>query len=109
MRNARRRESAKCAKSNGDPGAIRTRDPQLRRSTRESLKSKANSNSYETFHVGLVPAGDRLSGLDGGELCALLFERCIYKEMRFRDSRSSESVRTRSAIIGKPDKTRWVK
>ncbi len=31
MRNARRGELAKCAKSNGDPGAIRTRDPQLRR------------------------------------------------------------------------------
>ena len=31
MRNARRREFAKCAKLNGDPGAIRSRDPQLRR------------------------------------------------------------------------------
>jgi len=36
MRNARRHESAKCAKQNGDPGAIRTRDPQLRRLLRES-------------------------------------------------------------------------
>ena len=31
IRNARRSKSAKCAKRNGDPGAIRTRDPQLRR------------------------------------------------------------------------------
>jgi hypothetical protein len=36
IRNARRSKSAKCAKSNGDPGAIRTRDPQLRRLFRES-------------------------------------------------------------------------
>ncbi len=36
MRNARRCESAKCAKTNGDPGAIRTRDPQLRRLFRKS-------------------------------------------------------------------------
>jgi hypothetical protein len=31
MGNARRSKSANCAKSNGDPGAIRTHDPQLRR------------------------------------------------------------------------------
>jgi hypothetical protein len=31
MRNARTSKSAKCAKTNGNPGAIRTRDPQLRR------------------------------------------------------------------------------
>jgi hypothetical protein len=36
MRNARRSRFAKCAKTNGDPGAIRTRDPQLRRLFRES-------------------------------------------------------------------------
>jgi hypothetical protein len=36
MRNARTSKSAKCAKTNGDPGAIRTRDPQLRRLFRES-------------------------------------------------------------------------
>jgi hypothetical protein len=31
MRNARRGEPAKSAKTNGDPASIRTRDPQLRR------------------------------------------------------------------------------
>ena len=70
-RNARRREFAKCAKSNGDPGAIRTRDPQLRRSTREILDSVTTSASYSIFQVQLVPAGDRLSRLDGGERCNL--------------------------------------
>jgi hypothetical protein len=71
MRNARRRESAKCAKPNGDPGAIRTRDPQLRRSTLGILYSVTNSNSYKAFRVGLVAAGDRLSRLEGGKRCAL--------------------------------------
>ena len=46
-------------------------DPQLRRSTLEILYSVTNSNSYETFQVGLVAAGDRLSRLEGGELCAV--------------------------------------
>jgi hypothetical protein len=36
MRNARKSDSRNCAESNGDPGAIRTRDPQLRRLFRES-------------------------------------------------------------------------
>ncbi len=57
--------------SGGDPGAIRTRDPQLRRSTREILDSIINFDSYKPFQVRLVPAGDRLSRLDGGERCAL--------------------------------------
>ncbi len=55
----------------GDPGAIRTRDPQLRRSRREILDSITNIDSYKTFQVGLVAAGDRLSRLDGGERCTL--------------------------------------
>ncbi len=38
MRNARKRRSAKCAKQNGDPGAIRTRDPQLRRLVTKSAQ-----------------------------------------------------------------------
>jgi hypothetical protein len=67
MRNARTSKSAKCAKTNGDPGAIRTRDPQLRRFTREILKSVTNSYTYNTFQVRLVPAGDGLSRLEGGE------------------------------------------
>jgi hypothetical protein len=67
MRNARRGEPRKCAKSNGDPGAIRTRDPQLRRSTREIVESITNPNSYMDFQVRLVAAGDRLSRLEGGE------------------------------------------
>ncbi len=71
MRNARRGEPAKCAKPNGDPGAIRTRDPQLRRSTLEILDSITDTYSYNTFQVRLVPAGDRLSRLEGGERCAL--------------------------------------
>ena len=33
----------------GDPGAIRTRDPQLRRSTHEILESSINSNGYKDF------------------------------------------------------------
>jgi len=53
------------AKTNGDPGAIRTRDSQLRRSTLEILYSLTNSNSYNTFQVGLVAAEDRLSRLGG--------------------------------------------
>jgi predicted sugar kinase len=57
--------------SDGDPGAIRTRDPQLRRSTREILDSITNSASYNTFQICLVPAGDRLSRLEGGGLCGL--------------------------------------
>ncbi len=56
---------------NGDPGAIRTRDPQLRRSTREILELVTNPVIYKTFQVGLVAAGDRLSRLEGGELCGL--------------------------------------
>ncbi len=39
MRNARKSKSTKCAKRNGDPGAIRTRDPQLRRLFRKSRNS----------------------------------------------------------------------
>jgi len=67
MRNARTGEWRKCAKSNGDPGAIRTRDPQLRRSMREILDSITDTYSYNTFQFRLVPAGDRLSRLEGGE------------------------------------------
>jgi hypothetical protein len=65
------KEAANSLKEMVTRGAIRTRDPQLRRSTRETLESTTNSVSYKTFQVQLVAAGDRLSRLEGGERCAL--------------------------------------
>ncbi len=56
-------------KSDGDPVAIRTRDPQLRRSTHEIVGSTIDSDSYNTLQVRLVAAGDRLSRLERGENC----------------------------------------
>jgi putative transposase len=53
MRNARGSKSANCAKSNGDPGAIRTRDPQLRRLFRESC----NLPVFLRYSENLVRSG----------------------------------------------------
>ena len=63
------RNTAKRLGFSGARDRARTGDPQLGKLVSESCEYTTKSSSYEILKTDLVPAGDRLSRLEGGERC----------------------------------------